>query len=42
MIKMKIETDSSFSQSQVNSPQPNKTNIMWPVQQGHWVKNEVH
>ena len=28
---MKIETGTSFSQSQVNSPQPNKGN-MWPIQ----------
>ena len=45
IIQMKIETDTSFSQSQMNSPQPNKGNIMWPVQlcaqHGHWVKNEV-
>ena len=27
---MKIETDTSFHQSQVASPQPNKGNIMWP------------
>ena len=39
---MKIETDTSFTQSQVNSPQPNNGNIMWPIQlrQGHWMKNE--
>ena len=29
---MKIETDTSFNQSQVSSPQTNKGNIMWSVQ----------
>ena len=31
-ILMKIETDTSFSQSQMNSPHRNKRNIMLPIQ----------